>query len=223
MLKKILSDGCIAHKGPAAAANAGWGITSLTVDWSQTLVSTSQELIDPTVICLADIPLEHLEVHVSKYGAFGLALSKALLLKYGARPVTYMPFSITDKGSPFGKELLRDIEQVYRGFHEHVVQPGGRRRPSRMHVIGNKPASAEDAIAGLDSIFAKEFLAFVKPFDSALPPQHPECYYAEREWRKYGNQRFQPSDVARLVVREGYGPRLRRDVPPFANVPLLEL
>lgn len=223
ILKKILSEGCITHPGPDALTNAGWGVTSVAVDWSKTLVSTSQELIVPTVICLADIPLEHLEVHVTKYGAFGLALSKAQFLKHGARPVTYIPISITDKGSAYGKELLRNIEQTYRGFHEHVAGPLRKRRRSIMHVIGSKPASPEDAIIGLDSIVAKDFLAFIKVYDSALPPDHPECYYAEREWRKYANQRFQPSDVLRIVVRKSYAQRLCREMPTFAGVHMVEL
>jgi len=221
VLKTILSEGCIAHRLPDASANAGWGVTSVKVDWSQTLVS--QELVVPTVICLADIPLEHLEMHIGKYGAFGLALNKALLLRYGARPVTYVPLSTTDKGSPFGKELLRNIEQTYRGFHEHVAGPLRRKHRSLMHVVGSKPSSADGAIVGLDSIFAKDFLAFIKPFDSALPADHPECYYAEREWRKYGNQRFEPSDVMHIIVREGYEARLQREMPTYANVPVVGL
>jgi len=219
VLKKILSEGCIAHKGPEAGSNSGWGVTSVRVDWSKTLVS--QELIDPTIICVCDIPLEHLGMHLEKYSPFGLSLSKQLLIKHGARPVFYVPLSTSDKGSPFGQQMLLNVDQAYRGFHEHVVRRTERPR-SRIHVIGSRPKSAKDAIAAVDAILAKDFLAFIKPFDSALGPDHQDNYYAEREWRKYGNQLFKPQDVRHIVVGHGYRRRFRREMPAFAATKVVE-
>jgi hypothetical protein len=83
-------------------------------------------------------------MHLGKYGPFGLSLSKPLLVKYGARPVLYIPVSATDKGSSFGEERLRNIEQVYRGFHKHLVVKLPK-TCSRMHVIGSEPKICPNA------------------------------------------------------------------------------
>lgn len=65
-------------------------------------------------------------------------------------------------------------------------------------------------------MFVKDFLAFVKPFDSELSENGPEYYYAEREWRKYGNLMFTAQDVKRILVAPGFADRLAREQPTYA-------
>src|ERR1039457_5940254 len=41
-------------------------------------------------VCFCDIPLGDLDLHVRKYGAFGIAFLKSLLVPRGATPVFYV-------------------------------------------------------------------------------------------------------------------------------------
>lgn len=206
-LKSILQSGCISHP----PHNTDWGATSITFTWDNALVSG---MIVPTVVCFCDIPREHLSLHINKYGAFGLSLPKGLLARYGGRPVMYVPIRADNHRSPFGAEMLRDVEQVYRGFRLHIlgkVDHGDR--VTRM--LGTLPASEQEAASAMDSVFTKHFLAFLKPYDLHLAEDHLEHYYAEREWRKFGNQQFSPSDVRRIIVAPGYKQRLGRELPQY--------
>jgi hypothetical protein len=42
------------------------------------------------VVCFCDIPLDVLEIHVSKFSRFGLSFKKEFLLQRGANPVSYI-------------------------------------------------------------------------------------------------------------------------------------
>jgi hypothetical protein len=209
VLKLILQKGRISHP----PHTDDWGTTSVSVTWENMLVSG---MIVPTVLCLCDIPFEHLAVHVSKYGVFGLSLPKHLLARHGARPVMYVPLRADNRGSPFGSVLLRHIEQVFRGFRRQIVEENDSgKRKSR--TLGRMPMSAQEAASAMDSIITKDFLAFAKPYDSELPEGHLDRYYSEREWRKFGNQRFDPRDVRRVVVAPGFAQRLAQELPQYST------
>ncbi len=96
----------------------------------------------------------------------------------------YLPFRSDNRGSPFGTELLRDIEQVYRGFRTHVIRDDEPADRSRR--LGRQPGSKSEAKSAMNSIFTKDFLAFVKPYDAELPEDRPNHYYAERECENSG-------------------------------------
>jgi len=59
------------------------------------------------------------------------------------------------------------------------------------------------------------FVGFMKFFDSSLPDDNPQNYYMEREWRILGHMKFDPSDVATLIVPRKYAVRLRNDLPDY--------
>ena len=68
----------------------------------------------------------------------------------------------------------------------------------------------------MDSVFLKDFLAFVKPFYSHLEQHHPENFYMEREWMKYGNLKFQPEDVKTIIVySKEYVSRIENKWPEY--------
>jgi len=84
----------------------------------------SEDLVVPTVTCYCDICPDHLQIHMKKYGMFGLSFRRDFLIKLGARPVTYMPlFSHDWFVSINGRSLVKHIEQVYRGFRQVLVDP----------------------------------------------------------------------------------------------------
>jgi hypothetical protein len=206
-LDLVLQSGCISHP----PHDGSWGETGYTTTWDNRL--ETEELIVPTVTCYADIPFDALSTHVSKYGKFGLALPRWLLIKYGARPVMYIPMRSDDCGSIHGLTLLRDIEAIVKGFNSQVYEKLGPSSDSR--TLGQVPATSESAISVIYSMILKDFLAFIKPFNSQLPRNHPDNYYMEREWRKYGNMKFKPAQVSRLVVAQGYKDRALSDYPAF--------
>jgi hypothetical protein len=88
---------------------------------------------------------------------------------------------------------------------------------SRTRSLGVKPASNKEAVIAMDDIFTHYFLAFIKPFNSELPDDHPNNYYFEREWRKLGNLPFRPQEVARVLVARDYAKRLKTERPVYAN------
>src|ERR1043166_4880153 len=96
VLKSILTQGCVSH--PPHENN--WGATYYDTDLSRPL--DSEQMVVPTVTCYCDIPYEHLALHLQKYGQFGLSLDKHLLIKYGARPVIYVPLRPDDRSSAHG-------------------------------------------------------------------------------------------------------------------------
>jgi len=207
-LKKILSAGCVSH--PPHENN--WGTVGYAINWQKSL--NTEELLVPTVTCYADIPFDALGLHIKKYGKFGLSFPRNLLIQYGARPVMYVPTRIDDWQSIHGTTLLQDIEAAYKGVNEHLVSKRLKRRESTRY-LGAMPANEADAIDLMSSVFAKDFLAYIKPFKSHLAADHPKNYYMEREWRKYGNMKFNAVDVAKVIVAEGYSSRLERDCSDY--------
>jgi hypothetical protein len=210
-LLKVLRSGCVSHP----PHGEDWGIVSTKLDLTRRLISG--ELVVSTVTCFCDIPVEHLALHVQKYGMFGLSFHRKFLLKYSARPVLYFPYAASDPGNAFGGSvLLDDIDQVYRAFRHHFVDHKTAGRHNRR--IGEQPSTAEGTIVAMDGILQKNFLAYIKPFNADLADADADNYYLEREWRKHGNLKFTAADVARVIVASGFEERLRRDAPGFGSL-----
>jgi len=209
-LLKLLADGCVSHP----PHENSWGQVGYKINWEMSL--ENEDLIVPTVTCYADIPFGSLGVHVKKYRGFGLSFARDLLIQYGARPVMYVPTRHDNWRSIHGTTLLRDLEAVYKGFNDHVV-PKISTRDISTRYLGSKPGNEAEAIDAMLSVFAKEFLALLKPFSSHLGQDHPENFYREREWRKHGNLKFEAPDVAKIVVAHGYLPRLEKEFPDYVG------
>jgi hypothetical protein len=210
VLAAILTDGCVSHP----PHTKGWGTTSIHSRFSGSLLT--EKLFIPTVTCFCDIPAEHLGIHVSKYGCFGLSFDAGLLVRYGARPVIYVPTRADDRGSAFGTELLRNVESIYRGFHQQFMESSPL-PPDPVRALGSIPSSPTTSARDMHNMFVKDFLAFVKPYNSELREDDPAYYYSEREWRKFGNLMFQPNDVRSVVVARGFEDRLALDHPKYAT------
>jgi hypothetical protein len=212
ILLKVLRKGSVSH--PPHGRDRG--IVSHNIDFTKRLIAG--ELLVSTITCYCDIPVDHLPLHVKKYGRFGLSFTRDFLIRYGARPVSYFPYSQSDAGDALGgRLLLSDIEVVFRAFHHNVLNHRVKGRiPTR--AISEPPKTPEATLAALDNVLVEHFLAFIKPFDADLPDDHPENYYLEREWRKFGNLIFKPEDVSRVVLASGFEDRLQVDAPGYAMV-----
>lgn len=209
VLSKVLRAECVSHP----PHENDWGKVSHAIYWERSLIE--EELIVPTVTCYADIPLDSLGVHVKKYGKFGVSFPRELLIWFGARPVMYVPLQINDGQSINGATLLKDIEAVYKGFHEMVVSKASSVGETTSRPLGKKPQNEAEAVKAISSVFAKDFLAFIKPFNSHLEEDHPDNFYMEREWRKHGNLKFTPREVENIVVAKGYLSRLEMEFPQY--------
>lgn len=207
---KILRCGCISY--PPNFPRYG----PLQIIFREDRSLLSEDLIVSNITCYCDIPFDHLQIHTQKYGTFGLSFRRDLLIRYGARPVLYVPLFDRDWFlSINGRMLINHIEQIYRGFRELLVEPV--RLDQNSYTLATKPSSPEDAVREMDSIITKDFLAFLKPFNSELARDHPDNFYMEREWRKLGSLEFQPDDVEHVLVKRGYVERLVKEFPVFSE------
>lgn len=212
ILSKILRSKCVSHP----PHRSDWGDTRYTLNFNKRLADG--DFIVPCITCYCDVPFGSLGVHCAKYGRFGLALHRDVLIKYGARPVTYVPMHPNQRVSPFGATLLDDIQQVFRYLHNHVSFDPVLANTPRERTICASPTTPAEAICATDSIFSKDIVAFIKPFDASLSPDDPNNYYMEREWRKFGNMCFNATDVSRVIVAAGFGERARQQFPEYKDI-----
>lgn len=208
-LKKILKAKCISYP----PHTLGWGKESYTYNPSYELLK--EDMLIPEVVCFGDIPFESLNIHLKKYGLFGLALRRDYLIMSGARPVMYLPYRDDDWASIYGKTLLKDIEEIYRSLRKHTQN---LENPEETRYIASPLASFESALKAAESMIAKDFLAFIKPFNSQLEKNHDDNFYMEREWRRLGNVCFKVEHITKIVVKKGYCVKLRRALPDYAHL-----
>lgn len=207
-LLTILKSGWVSHH----PFEKNWGNPKFTIKWDKSLID--EELIVPEITCYADIPEKSLAVHIQKYGSFGIAFNRDYLIRYGARPVMYIPLSNDDGLTPYGGSLIRNIEAKYKGFVNFCIPPLKGRSELKI-TVGGQPKNENDALKSIQSIISGDFLAFIKPFNSELEKQHPDNYYMEREWRKFGNLEIDLKNVPVVVVAKGYKDRLLSEYPPL--------
>jgi hypothetical protein len=157
-LLKILQQGCVSHP----PHTNDYGTVQLRINWEGDMLKG--ELIVPTVTCFADIPPEHLGVHIEKYGHFGLSFDRAFLAQYGARAVMYVPYFDGDWRGIYGRELLKLLKLASRSFWEHVhVEKVSETTERGYHSV---PKTFEEACSLMADVVTRDFLAFLKPFNS---------------------------------------------------------
>jgi hypothetical protein len=210
MLCRVLEGRTISHP----PHDGTWGQTSITVDPSGFI--HAERLIVPTVTCYCDIPREALSIHTRKYGEFGLSLSCHYLIQYGARPVTYIPMRPDDyAGAHSGTRVLSTLQATYLGLRNQLLSAAGERPGSSAPT--RQPDSPETAMSHLKRTLEVDVLAFIKPYDSTLNDHADDYYYAEREWRKHGNMKFEPVDVITVVVPPDFVERAKEALPAYAT------
>lgn len=179
---------------------------------------TNGEPIEQTVTCFCDLPLQSLGLHVAKYGQFGVGVDRAIVASWGARPVIYLPQTPRSPGSMVNV-FAQDVKQVLSDLNRYFPGPEGV--TTRHKVAGAPSESPQEAIDEAESLIQRDFLAFLKLFDVDLPDDHPENYYMEREWRKFGHLNL------RMTLRHIVAPvmsyeLLRNRFPSLAAVPILD-
>jgi hypothetical protein len=184
------------------------------------------EMYQPRVVCFCDIPEGDLEIHMRKYSRFGLSFLKPFLIEKGANPVFYIAKNAKSLDISKERELVAQYgERVPRGalfearlrtFH-HLFQK---------LLVDNRELFAEGDPDGpwteeqrelreLQSFLEVYVFSFLKPFDDTSADEDPENYYMEREWRVWGDVRFEQKDVHRIILPPSYAERLRKDLPEY--------
>lgn len=69
---------------------------------------SGNDAIKCTSVCFCDIPVKALAVHMKKYGPFGAAFAKQLLLRSGATPVHYVARNARHRGVGIGSRTVGD-------------------------------------------------------------------------------------------------------------------
>ena len=163
-------------------------------------------MLQPAVVCFCDIPLSDLGIHMAKYSPFGIAFLKDSLVGKGASPVMYVPKAAHDE-----KEIYRwkKLEEIYRDLFE-------LQRAIFSVPKGVDPEKAKHWFWALVELDVRVF-SYVKVFDHSVGDDNPANTYMEREWRVWGNVRFELKDVYRILVPRAYSTRLRADFAGFAG------
>ena len=179
----------------------------ITIDPTRPI--TKGELIQQSITCYCDISFDDLGLHMSKYGRFGVGVNRQMLCRFGARAVHYIPVPSSEPFSA-GLTALQDAKALLIGAQGHLY---GRANPFLgERKVGYALESVDQVVDRLRDTFYKDFLAFVKFYDSDLPVDHPEHYYAEREWRKFGPFNLRMG-LEEIVVPSSYVERLIERFP----------
>ena len=152
------------------------------------------------MVCFCDIPLRDLDIHIRKYGPFGLAFRRKFLVDQGATPVFYIAAdSAVTPGSCLGAR------------YDENFAPYGELRIA----IHGTPPEAFPGLSPLMSFLDLRLFSYLKFFDSTKADDDPENFYMEREWRVVGTVKFSVPDVERVIIPRAYGPRLREACPNY--------
>lgn len=223
-LKIILDFGFIAGRDAHGKLEKHECIISITTDVKGHLRNGDFKgfLAKGLITCYADIPWSSLGLHASKYGLFGFGVSSKYLASLGARPVSYIPVENDGSMQPNyrGHGLLNNMTSEIVKLHNVVDAWEDDHNPLEGDY---RTINVRHPQSGLATILTRDVAAFIKPYDQALPLDHPDCYYTEREWRLLGNVEIKQPNVTTITVAKGYKERLLQDAPRARQFDIREL
>ena len=215
-LKLILKQGCISSPPHLK----GWGEISITSDGDRSILGEleGEGMINPSMVCFADIPPKYLGIHCRKYGYCGISLKREFLVKYGARPVAYVPVDGDLSFSNWGCRYLRNLESAFRVLDEWEDELEKDNEPKSIS-ISHRPETIDERVALVKTALKKDTLSFLKPFRSELPDDHIDNFYMEREWRMLGNAYFakEIGAVEHVCVPGEYVEDLGQEFPDYKD------
>jgi len=218
----ILKEEQLVTGGKKTGVNAdpSIGKEGITVEHVITYVAGARDLasmFEPSVVCFCDIPVGDIEIHMAKYGSFGLAFSRDFLLERGANPVLYLAedAKVDDEGQTFGELFVEEMNHTLALLSELQLAKQGPEGAPRYPDLEDLPKRVSD-----DAMRAHQFLlihafSLVKAFRGDSADDDPKNYYMEREWRRYGDLDFALNDVCRVYLPERFAKRLREDLPGY--------
>jgi hypothetical protein len=188
------------------------------------------ETVKCTMLCFCDIPPEQLEIHMQKYGSFGIAFSKQFLLRQGATPVYYVPRNANSHRT-FGRGprtvaeqfdvLWADLQKVCFDLEKYVTRVDGPTAYLSKSKLSGPSTPEGHQLRGRFSVLHADIeellFARMKFFTAGLPENHDENFYMEREWRLHNGLTFRLEDVARIFVPQDYCQQFYEDIPDYTG------
>jgi hypothetical protein len=177
------------------------------------------ELMLSNTICFCDIRANDLKIHMAKYGEFGLGFHRGFLMRYGCRPMMYVPHMLDDFLALHGSALTKNILSKFAGAREALD------REAKRTLTGADPDwdKTLEAFGGLLDILQRDLMPFFKTYDAHLSENDIENFFMEREWRRFCALEFVPEQVASIVVAPGFADRLKNDFPEYTNIRIQEI
>jgi len=158
---------------------------------------SSNEIYTGDMVCFCDIPIEDLEIHIKKYGSFGISFLKKYLIKKGASPIWYISRNSTvdsndsKKNSDYHDEMFQEFRSLYDS------------------KLNNLPKEIGD-------YFEWHIFPYMKFFDAEKDDSDRENYYMEREWRLYGILLFENlKNINRILLPRSFAETFRKDFPDY--------
>jgi len=202
---------------------------------------SENELYNPGMVCLCDIPIQDLAIHIRKYSPFGLAFSKAFVIKSGGTPVYYLPRQAkvrtrkrlsSERVDQLAKKNLNpermsiEIEDqdwaltTKADYFDKMLEKYHEALRLFSDLINQSPNHPRKLDHHYDLDDLRLFLDFhvfsyVKFFDHNLPEYDIENYYFEREWRIINSLKFELEDVIRVLIPKKYAKHFRQDCPNY--------
>ena len=161
-----------------------------------------------SVVCFCDIPVGDLDIHMEKYGQFGIAFQKEFLLEQGALPVMYVPSNGRPALLPYpgyGRGRVATQSSSFDEFWKRY----GRLCEAAKGLPNREPW--HDDLRTMIKFLDAHVLSHQKFFDARLQDWEADNYYFEREWRISRDVKFRLSDVWRVVLPPQFSQRFRRD------------
>ena len=155
------------------------------------------------VVCFCDIPVTDLDIHMSKYGRFGLSFLKRFLIAKGANPVLYV--AKKSQALAFGLPGTRSGYEVWP--RDKVFKGNFQEFEDLREKLPDPQRYFLDLLV----------FGFIKYFDDSAPDEHKANVYMEREWRVIGDVSFTLTDVHRVFMPERYAERFRKDLPNYTG------
>jgi hypothetical protein len=188
---------------------------------------SGNDAIKCTSVCFCDIPVTTLATHMKKYGPFGVAFDKRIMLHSGATPVHYVASNARHRGvsvepktvGDWFDQLRKEIQTFAHDLGSYVASHDGSPRflfkrsppdtPQGHRLMGQFSALQNDL----------EYLVFgqLKFFTIGLAADDLDNFYMEREWRVPEGFAFRLDDIARVIVPSEFADELRSDVPDYSG------
>lgn len=162
---------------------------------------SGNELYNPDCVCFCDIPVSDLDIHMNKYGRFGLSFLKSFLSGKGANPVFYIAKnSISHAGYP-RSQYFDYMQKIIQNLYNNDIK--------------NIKTGPTTPISDFWNFLHFQVFSFLKFFDDTKSDTEEKNYYMEREWRIMDNLEFNLEDVFRVILPKSYSECFRRDMPNY--------
>lgn len=169
--------------------------SSVSAEFNASARPSENEMVIADMVCFCDIPLQDLNIHIEKYGPFGLAFNKNFLVRQGAAPVFYIPKESLTRGI-FEKPRI-GVNNKAEYFDEVLPKLYSKLHQGVMAGLPGTPPKREDLI--YFTFITYQFCSYMKFFEQNLEEEDPSNFYFEREWR----------------IPESFSERFRKDFPNY--------